>query len=44
MNDYALGDGLKAPPDSSVVEHLTYKVVGCEFEPRLGRLFSHTLC
>ena len=43
MNDSALGVGLKARPDSSAVEHLTYKVKGREFEPRSGRLFSSTL-
>ena len=43
MNDSALGVGLKARPDSSAVEHLTYEVKGREFEPRLGQLFSRTL-
>ena len=42
-NDSAFGVGLKARPDSSAVEHLTYKVKGREFEPRSGRLFSCTL-
>ena len=37
MNDSALGVGLKARPDISAVEHLTYKVKGREFEPRSGR-------
>ena len=39
VNDSALGVGLKTRPESSVVEHLTYKVKGREIEPRLGRLF-----
>ena len=39
MSDSALSVGLKARPDSSAVEHLTYKVKGCEFKPRLGQLF-----
>ena len=43
MNDSALGVGLKARPDSSAIEHLTYKARGREFEPRSGRLFSRTL-
>ena len=43
MNDPALGVGLKARPDSSAVEHLTYKVKGCEIEPPSDRLFSRTL-
>ena len=43
MSDSALGVGLKARPDSSAVEHLTYKVKGREFEPRSGRLFSRIL-
>ena len=42
MNDAALGVGLKARPDSSAVEHLTYKVKGHELKPRSGRLFSRT--
>ena len=43
MSDSALGVGLKARPNSSAVEHLTYKVKGREFEPCSGRLFSRTL-
>ena len=43
MSDSALGVGLKARPDSSAVEHLTYEIKGREFEPRSGRLFSRTL-
>ena len=43
VSDSALGVGLKARPDRSAVEHLTYKVEGREFEPRSGRLFSRTL-
>ena len=38
LNDSALGVDLKARPDSSAVEHLTYKVRGRELEPRSGRL------
>ena len=43
MSDSALGVGLKAQPDSSAVEHLTYKVKGCEIKPGSGQLFSRTL-
>ena len=45
MIDSALGVGLKARPDSSAVEHLTYKVKGREFELfSLGSvIFPHSL-
>ena len=38
-----IGVGFRARPDSSAVEHLTYKFKGRELEPRSGRLFSGTL-
>ena len=43
VSDSALGVGLKARPDSSGVEHLTFKVKGRGFKPHSGRLFSRTL-
>ena len=43
VSDSALGVGLKALPDSSAVEHLTYKVKGPELKPGSGQLFSRSL-
>ena len=43
MSDSALGVGLKARPDSSAVEHLTFKVKGHEFEPRITILYDKSI-